>query len=576
MSERTARILLALLVVLAAALRAHGIRFGVPLWTEPDVFIVDHVNHVRSGTAELDPTLSGSQYPSLLADIALRLPGPEDDPARLAEMGLDEHLRNAALPFLQVRLLVAAISILVVPATYLVARAFLAPGWSVLAAAFAAGSLLLVNLGHVARPHGALTALITLSLAAALRLRHRPTPANHLLAGLAAALAMGCLHTGTLTLCAIASALLLPAASAARWRGATTLLPLLLPPLAALWFYRGIYDPAASVRLEDHEPITFAWWLNELWYHFNGKGLWRVGKILYAWEPVLGALTLLALGLTLTELLRGRRPDRARLADLLVVAAFALPYGFLLAAFGKTYERFLTPLIPLLACAAAWLWSRAWAHAGAARALVLALSLGTLLASSLPGAKLALLHGRLDTLQEATRLVAELARPGDAIVLSPPIDLRMARTPAALDTAGEKRLPLFSPWTSYQAALPPGGVRGEQYDLSWFGVREDMGDLDQDDALAAYVDYYGPGLFVFDLERLRKHHWYVRIRDRVAQLGTLEARLSPDPDPNFTDLGLGVQDRDFPDQPHAVWRILRARAWGPVLEIYRVEPLQDR
>lgn len=578
MSARSACILVIVLVALAAALRMHGIGFGVPVWPEPDVFIVDHVTYVRNGSAGHDRMLSGSQYPSLLADITLLLPGSERDPARLAEMQLSEHLRNAALPYLQVRMLVALLSLLVIPATYLVARHFLAPGWSVLAAALAACSLLLVNFAQTARPHAALTALTTLAIAAALRLRRQPTPTNHLLAGLAATLAIGCLHTGALTLLAVAAALALPYARERRWRGGLTLLPLCMPLAAMLWFYRGIYDFAEvhahvnGMTAVDQEPITFAWWIEELWRNLDGVGVLRVARILSSWEPVLGVLALCAAGLGLVQLLRGRSPDRERLADLWVVAAFALPYGLLLAAFGKTYERFLTPLIPLLACAGAWLWSRAWTNAGRARGLVLAASLASLLVSSLAGVKLAALRARPDTLQEAAALIRARARPGEAVILAPPIDLALARTPATLARTPELQPALFSPWALYQARLPADGIRGEQHDLVWFGEHAGMGDLDCDTDLAAYVDHYGPGLYVIELERQRKHRWYARIRERVAQVGRLEARLSPDGDPFLTELGLGVQEREFADRPHAAWRILCARSTGPVLEIYRVEP----
>jgi hypothetical protein len=577
MSPWLARSSLFLVLVLAASVRVHGLRFGVPVRPEPDAFVVEHVTRVRAGGAAPDRTFAGAQYPSLLADLTLLLPAPEDDPQRLARMELDLHLRNAALPYLQVRGVVAVLGLLVVPATYLVARAFLSGGWSVLAAAFAAGSLLLVNLGQTARPHAALAALTTLAVAAALRLRRDPGPASHVLAGVAAALALGCLHTGALALAPLAAALVLARADVRARRAGWTLVPLLLPLLAAPWFYRHIYDPAVVVAGAggaahlDHEPITFRWWLAELWYHFDGNGLGRIARSLATWEPVLGALALCAAALALADLARGRLPERERRMDLLVVAAFALPYAGLLAGFGKTYERFLTPLIPFLACAAAWLASRVWERAGARRGLVLAASLAALGAAWLPALQLARLRARPDTLDEAARWIAEHARPGETVVLAPPVDLALARTPAALCTAGDRQPALFSPWAVYQADLPGGGVRGLQHELIWMGERAGMGDLDGDAALADYVDFYGPGLFVFELERERKHRWYRRIRERVAQLGTLQARLSPDRDPCATDLGLGVQDRDFPDRPAAAWRTLRARASGPVLEIWRID-----
>ena len=56
----------------------------------------------------------------------------------------------------------------------------------------------------------------------------------------------------------------------------------------------------------------------------------------------------------------------------------------------------------------------------------------------------------------------------------------------------------------------------------------------------------------------------------LARRGTLERRFSPDPDPYFSNHPLLDEDEEVSNWPHVFSRVLRARAVGPVIEVYRV------
>ena len=581
---RSNRVLAGLLLLLGltTVLRFVGIGWMLPQLPEQDDFVATHVHLGRTGEQYADRRLSFSQYPYLLAHSVHLLPGPQTDPAELARMDSAQHRANASWDWLLVRGAVALWSLAAVLACFAIARRFLTPGWALFAAAFMPASLLLANFGQQGRPHGALAGLMALAVAAALRLRRDPSSLNFLLAGGAVFLATGCLHTAWLTLLPLAAAFALSRGEGRPWLDARALIGLAIVALSLPVFYLELMDPTPPPEALGHggtpqNVITFGWVLRELGNNIDLDGTRRLVHILGSWEPALGVGVALALVVALQRVFaRSReRADPARRADLLVVAAFVLPYLVVLMIFRKTTERYVIPMLPYAAVATAWALSELCARAGRRRALVQVAGGLLLCVSSAAALKLVWLRARPDTLSEAALLLAREVQPEGAeqIYLTPPMDLPLVRTPATLRLDPAHQPTHYGIWARYLAGLPPEALPAPRFDVEWLDAHAGMGDLDRVEDLAAFIDFYAPGWFVIEPERSQKHPWFARIRERVASQGTLVARLSPDGDALAHESGWTGQDRAYAydDWPNNTLRILRLRAIGPLLEIYRID-----
>src|SRR5262249_4419778 len=144
-------------------------------------------------------------YPNLLPRLVLLLPGPAD--AAPAPVPLEAHLARAARVRFDIRIVIALASVLAVPATYLLARRFLEPAWSLLPAAWLAASLLLAWFAQQERPHAAAASFYVLTVVAALALRERPRPASLALACLGTAASLGSLQSGIFVVPSVLAAL---------------------------------------------------------------------------------------------------------------------------------------------------------------------------------------------------------------------------------------------------------------------------------------------------------------------------------------------------------------------------------
>ena len=77
-------------------------------------------------------------------------------------------------------------------------------------------------------------------------------------------------------------------------------------------------------------------------------------------------------------------------------------------------------------------------------------------------------------------------------------------------------------------------------------------------------------------EQRTNHPLQVRVREALAASGERLARFSPDREPEASELELFFQlsdhfnDDELVNWPHFTLRLLRARAIGPVLEVWRV------
>ena len=285
-------------------------------------------------------------YPRLLSWLISRRP------AHFAEVASpDVTLETISAPgtLLEVRRWVALLSTLAVPLTYLLARRFVRAPAALFAAALLATSLLAVLFAHQARPHAVTTTTTLLALLACLHAAARPSRTAWLAAGAACGVAIGILHNGLALLPSLAVAAWLSGPGprgAARNLGlaALTLVPLVLLSYPA--YLRGseprLADDGARLDLSGHEVLLGS---------FDGGG-WRIlWRTLAGFEPALG---IAAAGAVLAWLALPWRSALRERRALLVVLAFALPYLLVLVLYRHTHERFYSPLLPLLAVAAAW------------------------------------------------------------------------------------------------------------------------------------------------------------------------------------------------------------------------------
>lgn len=436
---------LALLVALALALRLIGLGHELPQHSDEDPIIVTQAESLRSMWAGEPPERAlDPHYPLLLASVLALWPEPAVDLQRERLDPLAWHLERASAGHRRARFLVALIATLAVPITWLLARRFVREPWALFAAASVALSLLHLQLSQAARPHGALATWIALGLWLDLRLLERGRWRDHLAAALVAALAVSTLHTG-------ASAVLpLVAAQALRLRrdGAGAL-PRVLASLALLlsisWVAYGwplggnsatdLAQPSGVVRLSGHIfPAS----------SFDGGGFALALPLLWETDPLLLALALAGLGLWVAgQALRRRRPGPAAW----ILAAWAVPFLVVLGAYGRLPSRFLLPLVPLLAVAAAIALAKFAEHPRRRRP-AFGIAVAVLVLPAWAGARLAWLRTLPEPAVTAAEWIARNAdRQKDLLYLdasaNPPLFMRE-------EGGGELFAADFFPWDHYQ------------------------------------------------------------------------------------------------------------------------------
>jgi hypothetical protein len=573
---------LALLTLAALALRLRGIGHGLPVAVEQDCKIPHQVELLerRDPGWKTDPEFRW--YPLLVAQIASAAgatePAPRDAP-------LEEHLAAASAPQLKVRVCVALLASLLVPGTYLLARRFLGPAPSLFAAAVVAASLLHANFSQQSRPHAVAGFTFLAAVLGALRLRRRGDATGFGLAGLGAALAIGTLQSGIAVLPAAVVAFALREVRGRRrwldWRAVALLAPL---ALAVPFFYpfavwgerapRAASGRVAQRFLEFHAGPRLEIDVGEhriFLDEFAGRGFAELARILASHEPVLAALALL--GIT-AWLARGRAAraavDPGRRRDFAVALAFALPYALALGLYSRTYERFAIPLLPYLACGAAFAASaaaRRWPRLARARVAV-PLAAAALALPAYATWRLGSIRSAPHTTELATDWVRAHATPDDDIALWPQLDLRLARRPEGFASwMGDISKQFTWVWSRYQALLPDGHGPEPLWRLRWWTPKLKQMVDDPD----GYVREQGGRWVVIEVyTQNRTHPAGTRAREALQRAATLVARFSPDARDGYSEHPLGYQDETSVPPPCFLARVLQAERAGPVIEIYRL------
>lgn len=560
---------LALLTAWTLGVRMLGIGFGVPCMKEADTFIVEHVCMLREGSVRFDRALSACQYPSFLAHVTAPMSNHIGAPSG-DEHTLREHLDSAASPWVELRRVVALFSILIVPGTFFVARRFVSPAWALFAAALVSFSLLHVFFAEEARAHGAVIAFSSLAVACALWLWRSPTWPAYLATTIAAALSVSCLHNGIAVLVPIAVAQLVRRDR--RWWDWRIVLPFGVSAVCFYVFYWYYFDADAQRAMAGDDATL--WVLRDL--PFDGSGFARMGRTLWFYEPLLLVfVAVAAIAVSLRFRPANAGDAKCERADLAIVLSYVIPYVLLVGLYQQTYERFMLLLLPYLATFAAWGLSRiarALASSSARRAFVAA-CVAALALPAFASTKMAWMRSRPSTLDDTAAWIAENVREPakQPLYVLPPLDFPFLRTLESLRSPPGKAI-FFTPWAKYQNKLDDAKRTAPLYRMYWLGAKKlEFPVLDTDELVTAYLHSYGPGIFIVSTVDENQSAERRRVVDALRAHGVLLQRISPDSDPQLTDHQLWDQDVEAAGWPHVTWRVLRARAVGPVIEIYRLD-----
>lgn len=462
------------LCAVGLVLRLRGIGYLLPTVTQLDGSVIVHqVEMIRAGVpaAESDP--HAAYYPQLLARAVSLLP----DPGRLGvgpARGLEEHLKLASAAWTQARLVSVLLSILIVPGTWWLARRFLSSGWALLAAALAMTSLLHVVFSSQERPHGTATSFGLLAVLAAIHLRRRGSIVAYLLAGASAGLAIGSLHYGAFVLPAVLAAVLLrdkgPGRASAWW----SLAALGIVALCIRWLYPfhfiggkgflSLQQVAGERALNlSGQPLKLE--------KFDGTGFVSIISNAWSYDPTIFLSALLGLAILVWRSRRGVAwIDSPRRKDMAVVLAHALPYFFVIGMYAETWERFLMPLIPYLACLAAFGAKATLGHLSmrwhleptpAAKLSFLAAILPAL--ALVPAIQVGNARSAPNTLACVADWIQKNGDTADPIVVVPYVDLPLLHADAAL--AENSKRPWASNWIRYQMLLRPEEKAGARYEV---------------------------------------------------------------------------------------------------------------
>lgn len=617
------RIGLILLTVYVSVTRLVGIDYLLPHFSEPDQYLVPQTEFLWEGGHPKAAPLSFFMYYSLLPQVVALTPDPAEQVPGADPTSLEEQLRIASEPVVRVRLAVALLSILVAPLSYLLARRML-PAWdSLLAAALSSTSLLHVTLATQARPHAAQAALALLAVLLALRLRQRPSLANYALAGIGAALAVGELQFGVFVVPPLVIAHLLRAQPGGPdlWRrrphaGALKLALAFVPIVASfLWFGPLFNEPQADTRnirppygrpegLEQaaeresyNDPVALQDGVIKLgpqrlelqW--FDGSGFGRWVEALWWNDPVLSILGALGLALLVARIVQrwravpraARQPrvlgalDHVLDADLprnvVVAAAYALPFCLVLGSYARTWGRFLLPGLPYFACAAAfgvgWMIRVAGARMPRARTPIAVVAGVAVLALPVYGSlhrfRVAL---RPDTLEQACRWItehvdAENARIVTGLSLTLPLFHREDALQANLQYKGGQN----ARWLCYQDLfLEPAATRVEYEIRSMPQTQPVRRALQEPESAREVLRTIGADYLVLEVSQRTMGFADQRgLHAAAVREGELVASFAPHAGPEDDILW-----KDYQDAPFMAWRNLRQRTLGPRIEIYRL------
>jgi hypothetical protein len=558
----------------------------------PDEHVfAEQLELMRNGASspELDPRYG--YYPHLVPRVAwiatslMRAKRPADD----TTLTLAEHLTAASRDLVALRAVVACLSLLVVPATYLLARRFLARPAALLAAALAATSSLHQWYSTQARPHGAAAALALVAVLAALEVRRRGDARSYLLAGVASGLALGSLQSGFIVLLPLLVAHVLRSRAGSRraWLWLVSALSIAAGSFRA--FYPFVFAPGAS-ELAGNHVLGAA---DVAGTRFGGRGFAILLKTLVDYDPWI--LALASAGVFVLAI-RARRDARASSGarelrqssgecelwrgrdDLLVVFAYAIPYVLAFGAYDRTEARYAIPLLPYLAClgACATAVAARWASRIATayrvqRALAAAVLVAAFAVQASAACRIAAVRAAPDTATLAARWIQDHLDPArDRLAVTPSLELPLLRDAESLRDAPTSLEGTLDPWLVYQARLPRGTVVHGAWSISGLPLRPPAAfDALIRDPLAVLRAMRCDYVAVEAFEQRGYDRLLAAVRGSCARVVRIPNASAASARDDATFLAADVM------RPRVAWgalvrTALSVDALGPTVEIYRV------
>ncbi|MBL8863526.1 MAG: glycosyltransferase family 39 protein [Planctomycetes bacterium] len=561
------------LILAAAGLRWVALDAGLPHVREADAAMVHFAAfHARPPGAPVTEAVYPSRvYPQFLGRLLGVLPGSSYAEEAPPGAQLGAHQAAAAEPYWRARLLIALLSLLAIPFTYLFARNWLEPGWSLFAACLPATSMNFLEVSVVAKPHGALAGLAAVALWAIVRLVREAGWRAYLAAGTATGAALATLNSGAFLLPALGLAHVLGWRSdrvRARW--ARVGLAVALCGGFFLLGYAYLFAPRPEA---ERVAGALQFGENAIYWHTWGLGNIRnVAPRLFAFEPVLTILAGVALTwLTLKLAFDPGARRAARRPEVLVVALYFVIWLILFGLHERFFPRYALPVLPVL-CVLAAHPLRALARALAARVrapvasqlVAPALALFALVYPARATWQAAWIRAVPDTYEQAAAWIEEHLDPAHGPVA---VDMTLG-LPLVARRESLAAWPSWSlqPWQRYQLEILTRELPGPAWDLRpihFRGIqhdrRIDAGEIDQVLAL------------------VRPRYVVVSVPDpdsatRDATREAVRARCGP-PLASFSPLRAGraeaaFRTRDF-HLDHLAHVLASARL-GPPIEVYAV------
>lgn len=586
------------LVLAAFALRVRGLDSSLPHAPEihERVFFAQ-VSLLESGAENPEQELDFGFYPQFVARLCTWFPASQPAEPR----ALDEHLATAAVPRLHIRWVSMLLSLVILPATYLVARRFLARGTALLAVAFVATSWMHVWFSQQGRPHAPAAGVGLLALFAVLRVRERATFSAYVVAGVALAIALATLQNAGALFPAFLVAHLLRREGGSRFAHAGFAVALGLVAIAVPYFYPFMFAPtgghdAASLSVQESTFVLSGHAIDLS--AFQGTGFAVLARALWDYETLLLGLGLASafvwLGRAWIRRHRAPRSNATRAAGLLarwrerargheaavVVGCHVATYVLVFGAYGKTLERFALPLVPyvaMLAAAgvvalgvrlAARRGARPFARVCGAAPIAVALALQGGVAE-----RVSALCAAPDTYEHTAEWIERnCERSTTKLSALTSTYLPLMRDDAGLASVAHMVPTWIDSWLAYQTRLPHDARMPYAWHLNALPLHSsaelramamDVGrflhTLDADYVVIEDVDGRKPPLGRRYLEALRRG---------LRQELRLVARFSPWPAGDESDLPFGYTSIGQPTGACWAFDALRARALGPVIEIY--------
>lgn len=625
---RVAWALVAWLVLAVAWLRETGLSFQLPTTVLADERVyLEQIEAFESGVENPATLPRAGFYPHLPARLAWATwrathASPASVPVASDARDVAAHLERSAELHVHVRRTIAWLSLLAIPAAYVLARssrprappasasptesratttiprtattssssrtedaapvepAFGTRRVALVTSALVATSVLAEIYGQEGRPHAAFLAPLALAIAAAIELRRRPTFVLALACGLAVGFGLAILQSGIFLLGPVVAALALAERVSLR-RRLELFVAVLLPVVAAfVWAYPFLFVEVVDPNVQVGHGLLGEGRVG--WNLITGNGFLVLLDALWSYEPLAFLAVVVAAFLGVRAWTR--RGTRAVFHSLsrprewndsqrtcAIVCAFLVPYVVLFGLYERTFPRYALALLPFTAWGIARaLTGRDAGDVGSSRRdrwRRLASSTGPAVAAivfqGLLVVQLARVRAAPDTVAEAAAWIErELPRDVRIGVLRND-DLPLLRRPERRELLVGTVFAPHQPWLAYQAKLGLGPWDEHARDVVAIRAArgEDTTSRLSNDGIRYVVLRASGNPWRADIER---------VHARITRGATLRATFRAIDDDDERPFVPRDQPDAFPREAFWIGRLWRAERVGPVVRIWEL------